>query len=399
MYKYIPKYKLLIILATIVFLLPGCWSSKEIEDLSIYAGIAIDAARPTELEQKFVEKGSKSYQKKDEITLTVQVVPVKAFGSKTKTDSGNARQFNNVTISGNSVLELMRQYSIWRDRPVIGHHLKVIVISNDALKKYKVGELTDFILRDNDIRPSALLFLSEGDAKETLLTNNPGEVPAFKLQDMTRNTFRTNKILKGFTLTQLDEHANSKQSYILQNIVSANDHIEFSGAGIIKGDTGYWIGNLTQDEVATINLINGNTKGGLIKAYNKRGKQIVYEIKNFKSKMRCTVKGNDISYHVELKSDGRLIENWDDKENFSEIQNQEKAEKIFEEHLLKMIQSVMKKTQKVYQADVIGFQKCLSIRNPKMWKKVKDRWDEVYANIPVDFDVKLTITDFGASTE
>ena len=397
MYKHIRK--LIIALTTIVPLLTGCWSSKEIEELSIYAGVAIDAARPTEQEQKFVEKGSKSFQKKDEITITLQVVPVKSFGSKTKTDSGQARQFNNVTLSGNSVLELMRQYSIWRDRPVIGHHLKIIVISNDALKKYKIGQLTDFVLRDNDIRPSALLFLSEGDAKDTLLTNNPGEIPAFKIQDMTRNTFRTNKILEGFNLTQLDAHENSKQSFMLQNIISANEHIEFSGAGIIKGSTGYWIGNLTQDEVATINLINGSTKGGLIKTYNKDGKQIVYEIKDLKSKMRCTVKGDDISYHVEIKSEGRLIENWDDKENFSEIKDQEEAEKILEKQVMKMIKSVMKKTQKVYQADVIGFQKCISIKNPKMWKKVKDNWDEVYANIPVDFDVKLTITDFGATTE
>lgn len=397
MYKYTRKLVLLLII--MVLLLTGCWSSKEIEDLSIYAGIAIDAGRATEQEQKIVEKGSKEYQKKDEITLTVQVVPVKAFGSKTKTDSGNARQFNNVSLTGNSIIELMRQYSVWRDRPVIGHHLKVIVMSNDVLKKYEISQLTDFILRDNDIRPSALLFLSEGDAKDALITNNPGEVPAFKIQDMTRNTFRTNKILERFNLTNLDKHANSKQSFMLQNIISTEGHIEFSGAGIIKGSTGHWIGNLTQDEVATINLINGNTKGGLIKAYNERGKQIVYEIKDLKSKMKCTIKGDDISYHVDIKSDGRLIENWDDKENFSEIKNQENAEKFFEEQILKMIESVMKKTQKVYRTDVIGFQECISIRNPKMWKKVKDRWDEVYADIPVKFDVKLTITDFGASTE
>lgn len=391
--------RLFVLLTLIVCLLTGCWSSKEIEDLSIYAGMAIDAGTATEQEQKIVEKGSKEYAKKNEISLTVQVVPVKAFGSKTKTDSGNSRQFNNVTLSGNSVIEIMRQYSIWRDRPVIGHHLKVIVISNDALKKYEIGQLTDFILRDNDIRPSALIFVSEGEARKTLLTNNPGEVPAFKIQDMTRNTFRTNKILEGFNLTELDAHANSKQSFILQNIMETEGHIEFSGAGIIKGETGHWIGNLTQDEVAAINMINGKTKGGIIKAYNEEGKQIVYEIKDLKSKMKCTIKGDDISYHVDIKSDGRLIENWDNKENFSEINYQEKAEKVFEEQVMKMIESVMKKTQKVYQADVIGFQECISIRNPKMWKKVKDRWDEVYADIPVKFDVKLTITDFGASTE
>ncbi|MNJ58221.1 Spore germination protein B3 precursor [compost metagenome] len=76
-----------------------------------------------------------------------------------------------------------------------------------------------------------------------------------------------------------------------------------------------------------------------------------------------------------------------------------KVEKLFEKEVLRMINEAMRKTQKVYKADVVGFYECLSIQNPKVWKKVKDRWDDLYENIPVNVKVKLTISDFGSSTK
>lgn len=380
-------------------LLTSCWSSKEIEDLSIYAGMAMDVGEPTELEEALVKGGSQGYKKKDKITLTVQIVPVKSVGGKEKTDGGNSRQYNNISATGNSVLEILRQYSLWRDRPVIGHHLKVIVVSDALSKKIKMDQLMDFVLRDNDIRPSCLVFLSKGRARDTFLTNNPGEIPAFHIKDMVKSQFRTSKILPAFNLTDLDGHMGSKRSFLLQNIITANGNIEFSGAGIIKGESSHWIGDLTQEDVEAVSILNGKAKGGVFKTTDWEGEEIVYEIKNLDSKMKCNVKGDDISFDVDIKSDGRIIENWDPKEDPSQVKYMKKVEKLFEKEVLRMVDEALRKTQKVYKADVVGFYESLSIQNPKVWKKVKSRWDDLYENIPVNVKVKLTISDFGSSTQ
>lgn len=44
--------------AALVLLLPGCWSSKEIEDLALYAGLAMDTGRPAPAEKTFEAKGA-----------------------------------------------------------------------------------------------------------------------------------------------------------------------------------------------------------------------------------------------------------------------------------------------------------------------------------------------------
>lgn len=61
----------------------GCWSSKEIEDLALYTGLALDIGELTKAEQELAEKGV-HYSKENKITATVQIVPVKTIGIQEK---------------------------------------------------------------------------------------------------------------------------------------------------------------------------------------------------------------------------------------------------------------------------------------------------------------------------
>lgn len=268
------------------------------------------------------------------------------------------------------MLEIFRQLSLRLDRPVIGHHLKVMVVSTELAKQQTMQQLMDFVLRDNDIRPSCLVFLSKGRAASTLVTKYKEEVPSIHILYMLRNHFRTSKVMRGVNLSELDGLMHSKKSYILQNITESDGELEFSGAGIIKGDTGHWIGTLGQQDVESIGWITGDVKGGAVKTYNKRNEAITYEIKSVKSKITTKVtEGNDISFHVKIESKGRLIENWDDKADPTETQNMKEAEKEFEEQVTRRIKSLMHKLQSEYKVDVAGFGDHLHIEEPQVWKK------------------------------
>ncbi|MGQ3479611.1 Ger(x)C family spore germination protein [Paenibacillus sp. TY11] len=377
----------------------GCWSSKEVEELSIYTGLALDKGELTPLEQDLEKKGS-HYFKKNKITATIQIVPKKSFGSTAKQGGGPGPNYINIAGTGDSLFEIFRQYSIRLERPIIGQHLKVLVVSTELAKQQTMQQLMDFVLRDNDIRPSCLVFLSQERAADTLVTKYKDEVPSFHLLYMLRNHFRTSKLMRGVNLSELDGLMHSKKSYILQNIIEAQGEFEFSGAGIIKGDTGHWIGKLGQQDVESISWIKGDVQGGAIKTYDERNKPITYEIKSVKSKITTKVaKGNDISFHVKIESKGRLIENWDEKMDPTETRNMKEAEKEFEKEVTRRIKSLMHKLQSEYKVDVAGFGEHLNIEEPQVWKKVKDDWDYKFSQIPVTFDIKLSITDLGSSAE
>jgi spore germination protein len=217
---------------------------------------------------------------------------------------------------------------------------------------------------------------------------------------MLRNHFRTSKLMRGVNLSELDGLMHSKKSYILQNIIEADGEFEFSGAGIIKGDTGHWIGNLEQQDVDSIAWIKDDVEGGAIKTYDERKQPITYEIKSVNSKITTKVtEGNDISFHVKIESKGRIIEDWDEKLDPTKTQNMKKAEKEFEKELTRRLKTLMHKLQTQYKVDVAGFGEHLYIEKPQVWKKVKNDWDYKFSQIPVTFDVKLSITDLGSSAE
>jgi spore germination protein len=192
----------------------------------------------------------------------------------------------------------------------------------------------------------------------------------------------------------------SKQSFVLQNIVEAQGEVKFSGAGIIKGDTGHWIGNLDQHDVESIAWIKGDILGGNIKAYDRSNDTVTYEIKSVKSKI--TLRESDdkaMSFHVAIESTGRLIEDWNVDEDSSNVPYLEELEKIFEDELTQHINDLIYKMQSTYKVDVAGFGDRLSIEKPLVWKQMKDHWDEEFTRIPLTFDIKLKITDFGSTSK
>ncbi|MEX3619082.1 MULTISPECIES: hypothetical protein [Paenibacillus] len=51
------KYSLLIAITLLLILTTGCWSSQEIEDLTVGVGLGLDSANESRFEQEINEQG------------------------------------------------------------------------------------------------------------------------------------------------------------------------------------------------------------------------------------------------------------------------------------------------------------------------------------------------------
>ncbi|MDF9842512.1 MULTISPECIES: Ger(x)C family spore germination protein [unclassified Paenibacillus] len=376
----------------------GCWSSKEIEDLALYVGLALDKGELTKAEQELEDKGI-TYSKQNKITATIQVVPVKTIGSTDKQGGQQGTPYQNVSGTGDSVLEIFRQFSIRNERPIVGHHLKVIVISAELLKQQSIEQLMDFVLRDNDIRPSSLVFISQGRAEATMFSKRSDVIPSVHIRQMLRNQRRTSKVMSPMILSKLDALIYSKRSFALQNLVTADGETEFAGAAVVKGDTGHWVGNLNQEDTECLSWLTGKGDSGVIKAYDWDNEPMTYEMKAMKSKIKARTEGDEILFEVSLKTEGRLIETWNTSSPLSSDDNTKRASKIFQDKLKQMMEHMIGKLQQDYKADVAGFSKTLSIQQPQAWNKVKAHWDETFSRSRISFKYDLKITDFGSFTE
>ncbi|UQZ34954.1 spore gernimation protein GerC [Paenibacillus sp. PK3_47] len=395
-------YKRIIPLCLCLLLLTGtqtgCWSSKEIEDLALYAGLALDVGELTPTEQLLEERGS-TYSKQNKITATIQIVPTKSTGGPDKQSSSQGKAYINLSGTGDSVFEIFRNFSIRNERPIIGHHLKIIVVSKELLKRQKMDEVMDFVLRDNDIRPSTMVFISQGRAMDTLVSKQPEEIPTFHIKEMIRNQYRTSKVMQPVILSELDGLMHSKRSYVLQNLVMAKGSMEFAGAAIVKGDTGHWVGDLDQEDTQCLSWLANKGSSGAIKAYDWDNHPMTYEMKSMKSKIKSKVDGDEISFEVAVQTEGRLIETWNTTEYATSSAYAEKVGGIFEDRLKQMMDQLIQKLQNEYKTDVSGFGEALGIQHPAVWKKVKDQWDDIFSRSKITFKYDLKITDFGSFTQ
>lgn len=200
------------------------------------------------------------------------------------------------------------------------------------------------------------------------------------------------------SLVKLDGMMQSGSSFLLQNVITAEGEHKFSGAGIFKGTSKKWIGSLNQTDLEGLSWITGKVRTGALKTYKPRtGDTITYEPKVTKSKITPIVRGDQISFHVEVASRGALIEDWSSPQHTATESYQDELEGYFEDTVREQIRQVLYKMQETYHVDVAGFGEQLRIKHPRLWKKVEKNWDEAFSKANVTYDVKINITNYGSS--
>ncbi|GAB1810147.1 Ger(x)C family spore germination protein [Priestia megaterium] len=389
----------LLVFLSVFLLVPltGCWSSHEIEERSLGVGVALDKGKESMIEKEFDEEGG-GYARKNLITSTYQLITPQVASSTTKQGGPQQKSYVNVSETGDSAFQMLRELSLRSDTPLTSPHMKVMVIGEALARSYSLEQLVDQSLRDNDFRPSCLMFISKGRASDTLESKTAGEIPAFRLAGMVENSYRTTRILPPMPLIKLESKIQSRSSFLLQSVVSANGEIKFAGAAIIKGKTNKMIGFLNEEELDGLTWITGKGKGGLVKSFDeKTGQLIVYEIESMKSHIEPHVKGNSISFNVHIESEGRLSENWVVSGNPLKNQFLQKVQKNSEKKVEHLVKNTVEKMQKEYKVDVAGFGNQLRIKRPRVWMRVEANWDQTFSEVPINYDVKLMIKDYGAS--
>ncbi|MCW3790266.1 Ger(x)C family spore germination protein [Paenibacillus sp. LS1] len=381
---------LFILVAVASMLMTGCWSSSPIEKRYLEAGIAYDKVQPEER----IASERVDYPQKQKIRRTVQYILPEA-GAKSNNSPG--KKFYNKEEIGDSIMEMTRETYLTNRSPA-GFHLKTIVISSKLLQEIPMHELLDFYLADNDIRLSLQVYTTTGTASDVLKENASGEIPAFLLKELSANRKRISRLIKPVTLANLIGPLKSESSYLLPNVSVEQSALKIKGAGVMKGNTQKYGGYLNESYVEGLQWIKGDISGGIYKIKEPElQQQFVYEIKSVKSKIKATVHGDDISFHVDMKSEGRLSEVFASDVKKMNNRTLEQHSEIVEGEIKTLVENTMDKLKKMH-VEVADLGKALRIQHPAVWEKVKGNWDDTFTTIPVTFSVKLHIDDYGAST-
>ncbi|MCT1399253.1 Ger(x)C family spore germination protein [Paenibacillus sp. p3-SID867] len=387
------------LLVFILLPLTGCWSNKEIEDLALIVGTSMDLEKQGgPREESAGQAGGQPHRNR--ITITNQFVTSETTGKGTKTGSSPQKAYNNVSETGDAILPTLRNMVLRIDKRAFAEHSKVIIIGEDLARTLDMQKILDFYIREQEMRPSGLLLIARNRASQTLESNKPMDIPAFQLVEMTHGHGRTTKILPPTTITKIEGKLHSGASFLLQNVVSTKGEIKFTGAAVIEGKTKKLRGFLNEKDLEGLTWISGNGKGGLVKSVDREtGQPIIYEVISMKSKIIPHVNGNNISFDIKIESEGRIAEHWVVSEKSIDTDFLKRVENAVEEEVERLVGNVLDKIQHEYKTDVAGFGNQLRIRYPRIWKTTKKDWDQIFSEVPMKSEVKVTIKDYGTSVE
>ncbi|WP_141904995.1 Ger(x)C family spore germination protein [Lysinibacillus sp. Y5S-8] len=389
------QYIRYLLLMTISFLLTGCWSSKEIEDLGIIVGTSLDLETGDVSSE---EQQDARYANRDLLTITNQFITSETTVSGTKEGTLPEKAYKNVTETGDAVLPTLRNMLLKVDKRSFAEHSKVIIIGEELASTVNLQQTLDFFLRELEIRPSGLLLIAQNRASQALETNEPTKIPAFQLVEMMEGHERTTKILPPMTVAKLEGKLYSDSSFLLQNVLAEDGEVRFAGAAVIEGKTKKLRGFLNESDLEGIAWITGKGKGGLVKGFDEEsGAPIIYEIISAKSKIIPLIKEDQISFTIKIQTEGRISEHWVLSDKAFDNRFLKKAEKVFEKEIERLVKKVLEKTQHEFQTDVAGFGNKIRIDYPKVWQKIKKDWDQTFSEVPITCEVNVTIKDYGTS--
>lgn len=359
---------LILMIACITF--TGCWNYKEIEDLAIVAGAAIDKN----------EDGT--------IHLTTEIADVTSDGQVSYKPVL-------LEIDGDTFYDCVRRGSTMEGKRLYWSHAKVVIISQEIAKE-DVIQYLDFLFRDSEARADIWLLVSrEKTAKEILESKGKG-MPIISFQ--IDSTMRAHQTLSRFPFIELYEFFDriffKNVSPVLPavHLVSKQGEkvAQVEGTAIFKDNK--LIGFFEVEDTKSMLWLRDEVYGGLIILKNIAGTKDDIALDIFKSKTKFSpyVQDGKLKMKVKIELETGIAEQLGTTDFYNSAALA-KLSKAAEKEIENQIKATYKLTQEKYNADIFGFGRRIDIKLPYVWNEIKNDWDKTFADLELEVDVKLDI--------
>jgi spore germination protein KC len=363
---------LVLLLSINMIFLSGCWNYRDLESLSIVAGIALD-------------KGKEGYK----YHATFELLDAAQ-------DKANAKLLE---AEGDTLFDCVRNAILKSKKKLFFSHSRVVVISNQ-LASEGVTPLLDFLIRDNEPRTNLDLIISKEKTAGEILQQEPvtDHLVSIEIAEQLQKNLNSLGEAPTVNLYQaINILSDNSSSLILPTIKVSHDKTkstELDGCGIFKKDK--LIGYLNPDETKYVLFINNKIKGGLLQTSPGNDNNfITVEISNNKTKVQMEVKDKDVSAQIEIQMAGSLGTNETSKD-YTTLTGIEEAQKSAEREISYGVNQVIKKVQKEYGSDIFGFGSKIHQDHPRDWEKLKDNWEETFRKLKYTITTEVTLENTGA---
>lgn len=380
---------LLIILVCQILLLSGCWSSHEVNTLGITVCIGID-------------KTENGY------LVSMQILnPATIASDKSARESPiviySVEVSNMAEVTGKIMLQLSRKIN--------NAHLRLVVFGEDVAKE-GIENILDYLARNHEFRTDYYFAVAKNStAKEILGILTPIEtVPGVDMYNSIKISEEEWASLKSMRIIELINSimADGKNPVLTGIEIEKNNKIDSNTTAVLERTDGYsllklsdsgafnkdkLIGWLDENESKGYNYITGNVKRTLEDAQIDEAK-ITSTIMKAKSDTKVHLSENEPSIEVKIKIE-QNIASIEGKFEISSKEQKRLLDEMFAVEIKSLCEKALNKAQKELKTDIFGFGETIHRKYPKMWKKMKDNWGDIFPNLPVNITVEVDTKQLG----
>ena len=339
-------------------------------------------------------------KKEDEYVLSFEIYNLQ------QTISGEPIESKILESTGKTIFDAVRNAKKRVSKKLYFSDAKIIIVSEKIAKEDGIDSIIDWFIRDPEIRETLELVVSQEETAATLLKTKglTSTIVSSDIQNIIKKDQLVTSTTENISLYEIYNILNSEGLSLTLpavHLIDNNDQkvCEVNGIAVFKNSK--LVNYLTSEESKYYLLAKGELKGGIITINTKLrisdtdSQNISFEIKDSSASQKYISQevGNfevKISTNTkvaigEIKDKGKKLSD----EDLTTLE--EEASKIIKER----IENVISIIQKDYDTDILGYGKTLHYKNPKLWKKINENFNDYFKDIKTTVESKLEIFNTG----
>lgn len=372
---------LALMLALLLPCLSGCWDSKEIDRLAIVTGTALDLSKVPGM-----------------IDITMEVANSSDSGSPSSADqgSGGGTAFTMLQATGSTVMSGVVQIDQSSNRKTMPKHNRIRLFGS-ALCEKGLEDYLDMFMRDQQTRLEVPMLVVEGSARDALSAQLPeGELCGMYLAAMMEDLAEISPVYRVRLIDFIRVILAKTPSAVipLVKLFEEEDEkaeIKMIGMAVFKDMK--MIGRLSNDDGLGYIWAMGKTEKSCVMLEDGPNMAVLH-IPSLSCKRKVSMRP-DGGVRVELQLSGGS--NLTELRGFVQMKPPEllpHLEALGKKEIQERITSAFE-SAKALNADIFGFGATLYQHHPKQWEGIKDRWDELFADIELSIEVDLEVLGTG----
>ncbi|MBM7715537.1 spore germination protein KC [Bacillus thermophilus] len=376
---YITKAFVCIILMSMIVLLGGCWDKIEIDELSIVTATAIDKHDDGQVE----------------ISLEI-FIPKSMSGSNQGgggAESGGGQTTMVISHKGKNMADALSKLEAELPRRIFWGSCKVFIFGTAAAKD-GIQHYLDFLLRHPQPRERAFVFVSEGKAKKII--EQKAVIERYSAQTIHKKADAGHGLT--ITLQDLekmitDEDQGAALPYLkLKNEQTSAGKVSklpnIHGMAVFKKE--HLTGIISESTTRGLLWLRGEIEEYTVNVKPKHEQGVVSIVPVLtRVNLSPKIQGGEWKMIVNIKTEGTVVQN-STSLDMAHKSSEKKIQQAYRKMIKQRVTAAINESQKL-EADIVHFGKEFHRKYPEQWKKVENRWQEMFPNVKTELVIEAHI--------